>query len=126
MFGIKIISEERYRSEQESAQNLIGINENLVKRNAQLELDIKSLREQNSKLRSINGKRKNELDDLIEKNRKLREQVKVLNDADIDVKVFEEPANCAACKHETWRCKKITIGDKDICIIAKPSFRTNK
>ena len=58
MFGIKIISEERYLSEQKAAQKMEEIHEELVRKNVRLEADIKSLREQNSKLRVLNGNNK--------------------------------------------------------------------
>ena len=126
MFGIKIISEERYRSEQKSAQKMVELHDELVKKNVRLELDIKSLREQNSKLRVLNGKRKDENENLIEKNRKLKEQNKALLEAGFEVQMLENPTKCAVCKHETKHCKKITVGDKDICILVKPSFRAKK
>ena len=126
MFGIKIISEEKYLSEQRAANKLMEVNEELVKKNVRLELDIKSLREQNAKLRTINGKRKDENDNLIEKNRKLKDQNKALLDAGFEVQMLENPTKCDLCKHETKHCKKITVGDKDICILVKPSFRAKK
>lgn len=121
MFGIKIISEERYQSEQKSAQKLMEINEELTKKNARLELDIKNLREQNSNLRSTNAKRKEENDALIEKNRKLKEQ---------DIK-FEKyftlctPEHCDICTHEQKDCKKFYLERKTdvVCVCPKPSFR---
>lgn len=126
MFGIKIIGEERYLSEQKAAQKMEEIHEELVRKNVRLEADIKSLREQNSKLRTINNKRKEENENLIEKNRKLKEQNKALLEAGFEVQMLENPTKCAACKHETKHCKKITVGDKDICILVKPSFRAKK
>ena len=126
MFGIKIISEEKYQSEQRAAKKMVELHDELVKKNVRLELDIQSLREDNSKLRVINGKRKDEIDNLIEKNRKLKEQNKALLDAGFEVQMLENPTKCDLCKHETKHCKKITVGDKDICILVKPSFRAKK
>lgn len=126
MFGIKIISEERYQSEQNAAKKMVELHDELVKKNVRLVLDIKSLCEQNGKLRSINGKRKEEIDNLIEKNRKLKDQNKALLDAGFEVQMLENPTKCDLCKHETKHCKKITVGDKDICILVKPSFRAKK
>ena len=134
MFGIKIMTEERYQSEQKAAQKLTEINEELIKKNVRLELDIKSLREQNTKLRSINAKRKDENDALVEKNHKLRQRVEE-NDGfrrivktifpHVDFKGFTPvPCNhkCADCSKETADCKKYT--DLSVCMV--PSFRDKK
>lgn len=126
MFGFKIIREESYQSEQRTAKHLIDINDVLAKENVRVKLDIKDLREQNTKLRSINAKLKDEVNNLVEKNRKLKEQNKALLEAGFEVQMLENPTKCALCKHETKHCKKITVGDKDICILVKPSFRAKK
>lgn len=129
MFGIKIISEEKYQSEQRAANKLMEVNEELVKKNVRLELDIKSLREQNGKLRSINGKRKDENDNLIEKNRKLKEQLKEKQEIKFD-KYFTlcTPEHCDTCTHEQDDCKKYYLERKTdtICVCPKPSFRAKK
>lgn len=129
MFGIKIISEEKYQSEQRAASELKNFNEELVKKNTRLELDIKSLREQNAKLRSINGKRKDENDNLIEKNRKLREQLKEKQEIKFD-KYFTlcTPEHCDTCSHEQDDCKKYYLERKTdrICVCTKHPFRAKK
>lgn len=126
MFGLKIMLQSDYETEQRAVETLKRGFEDVAHKKAQLELDIKSLREQNSKLRVLNGKRKDENENLIEKNRKLKEQNKALLEAGFEVQMLENPTKCAACKHETKHCKKITVGDKDICILVKPSFRAKK
>ena len=129
MFGIKIISEERYRSEQNSAKKMVELHDELVKKNVRLELDIKDLREQNSKLRALNGKRKDENDNLVEKNRKLKEQLKEKQEVKFD-KYFTLCASgqCDTCPHEQEDCNKFYLEHKTdvVCICPKPSFRTKK
>ena len=129
MFGIKIISEERYLSEQKSAQKMVELHDELVKKNVRLELDIKSLREQNSKLRVLNGKRKDENENLIEKNHKLKEQLKEKREVKFD-KYFTLCASehCDTCTHEQENCKKFYLERKTdvVCVCPKPSFRAKK
>ena len=137
MFGIKIISEERYQSEQNSAMKLMEINEELTQKNVRLELDIKSLREQNTKLRSINAKSGDENNSLKEKNSKLNEAIKgheafrravKLAFPQIDFKGFTpKPCNekCSECSFADTGCKKYT--DLSVCMIVnEPSFHDNK
>lgn len=96
MFGIKIISEERY------------------------------LDEQNAKLRSINAKRKEENENLAEKNRKLKEQVKEKKDIKFEKYfTLCTPEHCDTCTHEQKDCKKFYLERKTdvICVCTKPSFR---
>ena len=129
MFGIKIISKEKYQSEQRAASELMNFNEELVKKNVRLELDIKSLREQNAKLRSTNGKRKDEIDNLIEKNRKLREQLKEKQEIKFDKHfTLRTPEHCDTCSHEQDDCKKYYLERKTdvICICPKRPFRAKK
>ena len=134
MFGIKIISEERYRSEQNSAKKMVELHDELVKKNVRLDLDIKSLREQNSKLRSINAKRKEENESLTEKNRKLKEVIKEHEAFRRAVKkafpgidftgYLPHPCDkkCSECQLAQQGCKKYT--DLSVCMV--PSFRDNK
>ena len=126
MFGIKIITEERYRSEQNAAKKMVELHDELVKKNVRLECDIKILREENSKLRIRNGKRKEEIDNLVEKNRKLKEQNKEKQEVKFD-KYFTlcTPEHCDTCTHEQEDCKKYYLERKTdvICICPKPSFR---
>lgn len=137
MFGIKIISEERYLSEQTTAQKLIEINDELTKKNVRLQIDIKALREQNSKLRSINAKRKDDNDALVEKNRKLNEVIDGYRTflenikkafPDFDFRKYKPVIcdhKCEECSIETENCKKYT--DISLCLVEKkPSFRGKK
>lgn len=117
MFGFKIISEERYLDEQVTYERLKLLNDELTKENVRAKLEIKDLREQNTKLRSINSKRKEEIDSLVEKNRKLKEQVKNFSNIQFD------PPKCELCEREQKDCKKLSVGDQEICILQKPSFR---
>ena len=124
MFGIKIISESRYLSEKKTAEKLVVINEELTQKNASLELDIKSLREQNTHLRAINGKRKDENVNLVEKLRKLKDANKSKPAADFKV---VKAIKCDSCFMEgKQNCKKITVGSEEYCIIPEPSFRDKK
>lgn len=133
MFGIKIINEKRYQSEQDSAKKLVEINEELTKKNVSLELDIKSLREQNSKLRSVNSKRIEENNSLREKNYKLKENIKVheafrravkLAFPQIDFKSYTpKPCNerCSECSFADTGCKKYT--NLSVCMLVnKPKI----
>lgn len=126
MFGIKIISEEKYQSEQRAANKLMEVNEELVQKNVRLELDIKSLREQNDKLRHVGDKLKEENRNLIEKNRKLKEQLKEKQEIKFD-KYFTlcTPGHCDTCTHEQQDCNKYYLKRKTdvICVCPKPSFR---
>lgn len=54
-------------------------------------------------------------------NAKLRKEIDRLRSTvvDIDFDVVIDPKKCAKCKKEQKYCKKITICDKDVCIIPK-------
>ena len=135
MFGIKIISEERYQSEQSTANKLMKINEELTKKNIRLELDIKDLREQNTKLRSINGKRLDENNALVVKTNKYKVLIKEHQAFREDIKKafpgidfrHYKPVlcdhKCTGCPAETDSCVKYT--NLSVCMVAKDSFRTN-
>ena len=120
MFGIKIINEQKYRSEKKAVDEIVALNDELVKKNARLELDIKGLREQNTKLRSINAKRKDENEHLVERIKKLKKSGKF--DGEFNLVVNESPSKCSVCKHENENCKKLIIGGREVCVIAEPSF----
>lgn len=126
MFGFKIISKQRYKELVESEskwQEKVNAWESAAIKN---DKDIESLREQNAKLRSINGKRKDENDNLIEKNRKLKEQVKQKQDIKFE-KYFTlcTPESCDTCTHEQKDCKKFYLERETdvVCVCPKPSFR---
>lgn len=137
MFGIKIISEEKYQSEQKLVQKLIEINEELTKKNVRLELDIKDLRKQNTKLRSINAKRRDEINSLVERLAKLKDTIKEheafrhavkVSFPEIDFKGYHPvPCNksCSKCALEQEECKKYT--NLSVCMLKnEPSFRESK
>lgn len=137
MFGFRIISEEKYRSEQKSCRDIMSLNDKLVSKNAGLEVDIKSLREQNTRLRAINAKRKEENMALNQKISKLKESIKdheafrrafKLALPEVNFKGFHPvPYNgkCTECNIEQPNCKKYT--NLSLCMQAnEPSFQDNK
>lgn len=137
MFGIKIMRERRYLSEKKTEMELVEINAKLTKKNSQLELDIKDLREQNTKLRAINAKRSDEIEFKNEKIRKLTETIdghqtfrRDIKNAfpGLDFRKYRPvPCNhkCTECSVETENCKKYT--GLSVCMMEKgPSFPDSK
>lgn len=129
MFGLKIISEEKYQSEQRAAKKMVELHDELVKKNARLECDIQSLRDQNANLQKTNGRRKEEIDNLIEKNRRLKELDKAKSNPKFeDFFTLCTPEHCDTCTHEQKDCKKFYLERKTdvVCVCPKPSFRAKK
>lgn len=133
MFGIKIISEKKYLREKVSSSIMLKHNEELAKKIAQLEADIKNLRVQNSKLRSVNEKRLDENARLAVQNAKHKEIIKEheafrhslkLALPEVDFKgYYPSPCieKCSDCKFESTGCKKYT--NLSLCMLEKPSFQ---
>lgn len=122
MFGIKIISEKNYRSEQNAFRKLEELYKDASKRNDSLKLDVKNLRDLNTELRSINVKREEENYNLAKENSKLKNLLKKRLAVKFE-KNFElcTPERCETCTHEQDDCKKYYLERKTdiICVCPK-------
>lgn len=100
MFGLKIIRTRDYQRMVERLVHSIKSEKDMdeiAKKNAE---DCEGLRVENAKLRK-------EID-------KLRSKA-----FDIDFEVVMNPKKCDKCKREQKYCKKVTICDKEVCIVPK-------
>lgn len=123
MFGFKIISKSKLNDLQsevnKNAQRVLDAARKLEK----LTADIESLRKQNSELRLKNSK-------LYESNAELLQQANGLvsrlkKRVDVEFSIIDCKQPCDFCRHEFRNCKKLTFGDKTVCVIPKPSFRAS-
>ena len=134
MFGIKIMTSASYEAEKKATQMLKEAFDKVAREKANLEIDIKDLREQNTKLRSINAKRKDENLTLSDKNTKYKQIIKE-HDAfrraiksafkDVDFRGYTPvpcDKKCSECTIEQAECKKYT--NLSVCMMKiEPSFR---